>query len=79
MNINQFIDFTVRRVLDNTPFLNQTIFTRDAVIELMKQWQEYNDVGRMLYSFNPSLKQDELGIFTEDDFLTYLTNKNETN
>lgn len=73
MNAKEFIEFKTESSLVGK------LYDTHAVIELMRSWQEYNDVGRMLYSFDPSLKQDELGIFTEDDFLTYLTNKNETN
>jgi hypothetical protein len=73
MNTREFIEFKTESSLVGK------LYDTHAVIELMRSWQEYNDVGRMLYSFDPSLKQDELGIFTEDDFLTYLTNKNETN
>ena len=73
MTANEFIEFKTGKssVLER--------YSTHTVIELMRQWEEYTNVRRMLYSINPVLKQDELGIFTEDDFLTYLTNKNETN
>lgn len=47
-------------------------FTRQTVIELMEQWQEYNFAGRLLYSYDSKLNQDELGIETQDDFDNYI-------
>lgn len=75
MNAKEFIEFKTESSLVGK------LYDTHAVIELMRSWQEYDQVGRLLYSYDPTLNQDELGIFTENDLLTYVESKlnNETN
>lgn len=76
MTANEFIEFKTGKssVLER--------YSTHTVIELMRQWEEYTNVRRMLYSINPVLNQDELGIFNDNDLLIYLNStitNNETN
>lgn len=75
MNAKEFIEFKTE-----SSSVGKSYDTH-AVIELMRSWQEYNNVGGMLYSFDPTLNQDKLRVFTENDFFTYVESKlnDETN
>lgn len=74
MKIENFINKIYSEKLSITSGTH-VLFQLNEVIELMKLWQEYNQVGSILYSYDPTLNQDELRIFTEDDFLTYVKSK----
>ncbi len=62
MNTFEFFD------LINKPL----VYDNKFVIGCMNAWQEYNFAGRLLYSYNPELNQDNLGIFSQEDFDSYI-------
>jgi len=48
------------------------VYDNKFVISCMKSWEEYVQVGRLLYSYDKNLNQDDLGVFSMEDFESFI-------